>query len=325
MQRVLVVVQVEHPIRARGEIVNCHVRKAAQRVVTERTQGEHALERALAFHRRPLGGGIRREKDIELRFRVRGDVGKQMRVQIGLRLPDVSVRGQRIFRRGEAGGIQRDGAVFILPRPAIHAVADGIVLLLPPCAQAARQERGQHAAVEPIGYVVEEAVVIEVQRHVAAGLVEPGDEGIDVQPVDDAAHVVRAESQIHQQRVVIGRSGGGAQLDKAAAEQRIHLRRPEILGHGCADDGAVVCVAARNARVGVDLRGSVNRRQIARRRTIHLKRINDDHRQADGGDCGEQKRKACKRPSFSFHQYFTENGGKRRQGRGTRAGKAFRN
>ena len=44
VQRVLVVVQVEHPIRARGEIVNRHVRKAAQRVVTERTQGEHALK-----------------------------------------------------------------------------------------------------------------------------------------------------------------------------------------------------------------------------------------------------------------------------------------
>ena len=177
---------------------------------------------------------------------MRLDVGNQVQVQVRLSRGNISVIGLFALRRGEAGVVQRGFAVLIPPCPAIHAVADGIILMLSPCLQASRQEGSQHTAVEPIGNVVERIVIIEIEWYGASGLVRCADKGVDVQPIDNAADVVRAECQIHQQRVVIRRSRLGAELDEASAEQLVHLRRTEVLRHGCADDGAVIVVIPGN-------------------------------------------------------------------------------
>ena len=115
---------------------------------------------------------------------------------------------------------------------------------------------------------------------------------------------MRAECQIHQQRVVIRRSRLGAELDEASAEQLVHLRRAEVLRHGCADDGAVIVVIPGNTRVGVYLRGVVNRGHIERGKPIDLKRVYEDDQQACAGDGENQHRAGQKCPSFSFHHEY---------------------
>ena len=303
MQRILVVVQVEHPVLARGEVVNGYVFIGAERVIAQPAQGEHALQRALAEHGGPFRGGIGREEEVKLRLGMRGDEGQNVRFQVGLRGGHVPVGGLNLPGWGELRVVQRDKAVVVAPGPAVHAVAQGIVLPLPPGAQAARQEGAEHGTIEPVRRIVQRIAVVQVHRHVAAGLVKRCDHGVHVQAVDDAPHVVRLKREIKQQRVVVRGAGGGAQLDEAAAEHRVHLRRAEVLRDRGADDGAVVIVAAHDARVGIHLRGVVNRRKIARREAIDLERVDHDDQRAEKGNGARQRRKAQAGPGFSLHSH----------------------
>ena len=82
--------------------------------------------------------------------------------------------------------------------------------------------------------------------------------------------------QIEQQRVIVCRAGGGAKLDKAPAEHLVHLAWPEVFRDRRADDGAVVIIIAYNTRIGIYLRGIVNRRHVARGQMINLERIDRD-------------------------------------------------
>ena len=80
-----------------------------------------------------------------------------------------------------------------------------------------------------------------------------------------------------------------------------HQMGMEVLSDGRADDGAVVIVIARNARVGVHLRQAVNGRHVPLGQMVDLKGVNDNHRQADDKERRNQRAGGEDGPGFSFH------------------------
>ena len=298
---IFVVLEVQHPVLPGGEIVERHIRAGAQAVIAEAPQGENGFQRAVAGHGGPFRRRIGREEDVEMRLRVRLHIGEQVRFQVCRSRGDVRLRGELRLRRREAGVVEGDLAVAVPSGPAVHAVPDAVVLPLAPGGEAAGQEAAQDALVQPVRHVVQGIVVIEVERHRAAGLVGLPDVGVDVEAVNHPAHFMCLEGEAQQQRVVVGRAGGGAELDEPAPQLLVHVGGPEVFRDGGADDGAVVVVAADDSRVGVYLRRVVDGRQVTRRQPVDLEGIDETDGGAQRQEGGEEQQNHQPRPGFSSH------------------------